>query len=114
MILNFIKAEDVAKELGLYLKIVTSTKSFDNYNSFFNIFTETDEPCRRIAVLTPYKELEEVNEDDPSKPINKYRLIDGSLWIEEYPLTQNPNKISLEDITIPREAYFTLKNEISK
>ena len=114
MSLNFINATDVAKELGLYLKVVTSTKSFDNYNSFFNIFTEMDEPCRRIVVLTPYQELEEVNDDDPNKPINKYEIIDGNLWIEEYSLIQNPSKISLEDVKIPEEVYINLKNKISK
>ena len=111
---NFIKATEVAKELGLYLKVVTSTKGFDNYNSFFNIFTEMDEPCRRIVVLTPYQELEEVNDDDPSNPINKYEIIDGNLWIEEYSLRQNPSKISLEDVQIPEEVYINLKNKISK
>ncbi|PRR81327.1 hypothetical protein [Clostridium vincentii] len=110
---NFIKATDVAKELGVYLKVVTSTKSFDNYNSFFNIFTEMDEPCRRIVVLTPYQELEEVNDEDPSKPINKYRIIDSNLWIEEYSLLHNPSKISLDDVKIPEEVYINFKNQIN-
>lgn len=114
MNLQFIKAAEVAKELGLYLRVVTSTKSFDNYNSFFNIYTEMDEPCRRIVVLTPYKDLEEVNDDAPSNPINKYEFIDGNLWIEEYSLRQNPNKISMEDVKIPEEVYLNLKNKISK
>lgn len=114
MNLKFVKAAKVAKELGLYLKVVTSTKSFDNYNSFFNIFTEMDEPCRRIVVLTPYKELEEVNDDSPSKPINKYEIIDGNLWIEEYSLRQNPNKISMKDVEIPEEVYNNLKNKVSE
>ena len=111
---KFVKAIDVAKELGLYLKVVTSTKSFDNYNSFFNIFTEMDEPCRRIIVLTPYQELEEVNDNYPSKPINKNEIIDGNLWIEEYSLSQNPSKISIEDVKIPEEVYINLKNTLSK
>ena len=34
---DYINVLDVAKELGLSAKIVTSVKSFDNYNSFFNI-----------------------------------------------------------------------------
>ena len=114
MNLNFVKAAEVAKELGLYLKIVISTKGFDNYNSFFNIYSEMDEPCRRILVLTPYKDLEEVNEEDPSKPIKKYEIIDGNLWIEEYSLRQNPSKILMEDVKIPKEVYINLKNTISK
>ena len=32
---DLISALELAKELGLYLNIVTSMKSFDNYNSFF-------------------------------------------------------------------------------
>jgi len=110
---NFINATDVAKELGLYLKIVISTKGFENYNSFFNIFSEMDEPCRRIVVLTPYKDLEEVNEDDPNNPIKKYTTIDGNLWIEEYSLRQNPSKILLEDVKIPEEIYINLKKLIN-
>lgn len=31
---NFINALDAAKEYNLYLKVVTSIKSFDTYNSF--------------------------------------------------------------------------------
>jgi hypothetical protein len=111
---KFVKATEVAEELGLYLKVVTSTKGFDNYNSFFNIFTEMDEPCRRIVVLTPYEDLEEVNDGSPSKPINKYEIVDGSLWIDEYSLRQNPNKISMEDVEIPIEVYIDLKNKINK
>lgn len=112
MNLKFVKAVEVAKELGLYLKVVISTKDFDNYNSFFNIYSEMDEPCRRILVLTPYKDLEEVNEDDPSNPIKKYEIIDGNLWIEEYSLRQNPNKISMEDVKIPEEVYIHLKKQL--
>ncbi|MBD7912388.1 MULTISPECIES: hypothetical protein [Clostridium] len=107
-----IKALEAAKKLNLYLKIVTTTSSFENYNSFFNIYSEMEEPCRRVAVLTPYKDLEEVTEVDFNKPIKKYDLIDNNLWIEEYPLTTNPKTINLEDIFIPEEAYNLLKNHI--
>lgn len=100
---NYVKVADLAKELNLYLKIVTSIKSFDNFNSFFNIYDEQDEPCRRIVVLTPYKDLEEVYDDDPSKAIEADKLIDGNVWIEEYPLTTNPKNISLEDLEISKE-----------
>ena len=34
---KLIKVSDIAKELGLYLKVVTSTSFFENYNSFFNL-----------------------------------------------------------------------------
>ncbi|MDS0524597.1 hypothetical protein NNC19_02830 [Clostridium sp. SHJSY1] len=107
-----IKALDVADKLGLYLKIVTTTSSFENYNSFFNIYTDMEEPCRRVAVLTPYKDLEEVTEVDLSKPIEKLKIIDNNLWIEEYPLTVNPKTIKLEDIYIPEETCDVIKKSI--
>ena len=47
---KYIKAIKAAKDLNLYLKVVTSTKSFENYNSFFNIYGDFEEPCRRIIV----------------------------------------------------------------
>ena len=53
---NFISALKLAEELNVHLKITTSMKSFDTYNSFYNIYTDSDEPCRRIVVLTPYEE----------------------------------------------------------
>lgn len=105
-----IKLNEIAKELGLYLKIVVSNKFFDTYNSFFNIFSETEEPCRRIVVLTPYKELEEVDDRNPGEAIINPILVDGSIWIKEYPLTVNPNKINLDQIEVSQEFY----NEILK
>lgn len=106
---NFIKAIDVAKELGLYLKVVVSVKSFDHYNSFFNIYGESEKPCRRIVVLTPYQDLEEVNDLEPADPIEKYSINEGTMWIEEYPLLTNPNKINLEAIEIPIEKVDMLR-----
>ena len=55
---EYINALDAAKKYNLFLKVVTSVKSFDSYNSFFNIYEETEEPCRRIVVLTKNEELE--------------------------------------------------------
>ena len=98
-----IRITKLAKELNLYLKVVTSIKSFDNFNSYFNIYSEHEEPCRRIVVLTPYKELEEVYDENPSEPIQSDKLIEGNIWIKEYPLTINPKKICLEDLEISKE-----------
>lgn len=105
---KYIKASAAATELKLYLKVVTSTKSFENYNSFFNIYSDSDEPCRRIVVLTPYKELEEVVDEDPSKPIEIYKIIDGNMWIEEHPLLCSPSKIKMDDIYLSKEGYEKL------
>ncbi|MGG7177568.1 hypothetical protein ACQPU1_08255 [Clostridium paraputrificum] len=109
--INLIEA---GKKLGLYPKIVTSTKSFDNYNSFFNIFWEAEEPCRRIVVLTPYEELEEIDDRSPGEDIIKYEIIDGNIWIEEYPLTTNPDKIILENIKISKEIVKDLAEKYKK
>ena len=65
-----LKAVDLAKELNLYVKLVTSSGNFENYNSFFNIYSELEEYVRRVVVITPYKDLEEVVEEDSSKAIN--------------------------------------------
>lgn len=109
---KLINASNVAKELGLYLKVVTSTSFFDDYNSFFNIFSENEEYCRRIVVLTPFKELEEVSEKDPSLLITEPIKIDGNIWIKEFPLTTNPDKIDLNEIEISEELYNKIKNEM--
>lgn len=105
--MNF-KAIDVAKEKGLYLKVVVSTAPFDNYNSFFNIYGEEDKPCRRVVVLTPYAELEEVTDSNPGAPIVTDRLIHNNLWISEFPLTTLPSKIELDKIMISKEQYNLL------
>ncbi len=98
---NYISAIELAKKFGLYLKVVTSVKTFDNFNSFFNIFDQQDEPCRRIVVLTPYKELEEIYDEEPDKPIVENIIVDGNLWIKEFPLITNPKNIDLESIVVP-------------
>ncbi|MBS6600661.1 MAG: hypothetical protein ACLR02_09490 [Clostridium sp.] len=111
---ELIKAIDVAKELGLYLKMVVSTKEYNNYNSFYNIYGEHEEPCRRILVLTSYEELEEVNEIEGKDEFEKYNIVDGNMWLEEYPLTFNPNKVDFEKVYITKEAYNKLKEKLKK
>lgn len=108
---DLVSALELAKELGLYLNIVTSMKSFDNYNSFFNIFSQTEADCRRVAVLTPYKELEEVEDEEADKPIITNKIIEGNLWLEEYPLTTNPNKINVESILVSKSLVKELFNK---
>ncbi|MBE6050983.1 MAG: hypothetical protein E7214_10125 [Clostridium sp.] len=102
------KAIDVAKEKEMYLKVVVSTAPFDNYNSFFNIYGEEDKPCRRIVVLTPYKDLEEVSEVNAGTAIVTDRLINNNLWLAEFPLTTLPSKIELDKIIISEEQYKLL------
>lgn len=97
---EMIKAIDLAKKMNLELKIVTSVRSFDYYNSFFNIFGETEEPCRRILILTKDKTLEEVYDENPDTKINEPCVMDDNIWLMEYPLTVNPNKINLEEIYV--------------
>lgn len=99
---NYISAIEIAKEFGLYIKVVTSVKIFDNYNPFFNIFDQNDSPCRRIVVLTAYKDLEEVYDENPNEPINSNILIEGNIWIKEFPLTMNPKNILIENIVVSK------------
>ena len=97
---EYINAQEAAKKYNLYLKIVTSVKSFDSYNSFFNIYEENEEPCRRIVVLTKSKELEEVYDENPTEKVDECKIIDGNIWIKDYSLLVNPNKIDLADLLI--------------
>ncbi|MGG7077797.1 hypothetical protein [Clostridium sardiniense] len=106
---NYINVLEAAKELGLKAKVVTSVKSFDNYNSFFNIYADSEEPCRRIVILTEDEYVEEVYDEDPSIAVNPMEKIDGNIWIEEFPLTTNPNSIILEDIAVPKEIVEKFK-----
>ncbi|MBU3104175.1 hypothetical protein [Clostridium gasigenes] len=108
---DLVSAIELAKELGLYLKIVNSMKSFENYNSFFNIFSQTEEACRRIVVLTPYKELEEVDEENADKPIITNKIIDGNLWLEEYHLTTSLKNICIENIVVSKSLVKELFNK---
>lgn len=108
---DLVNAVELARELGLYLNIVTSTKSFDNYNSFFNIFSQTEEYCRRIVVITPYKELEEVEDYNADEAIVTNKIIDGNLWLEEYPLIINPKNINIENIIVSKSLVKKLFNK---
>ena len=100
-----INASLAAKEHGLFLKVVTSVKSFDTYNNFFNIFDQQEEPCRRIAVLTKLEQLEEVYDDDPNEKLIENKIIDGNLWIEEYSLLVAPEKIILQELMVDKKVF---------
>lgn len=108
-----IKAVDIAKELNLYVKLVTSCDNFENYNSFFNIYSEFEEPVRRVVVITPYKDLEEVVEQDSSQNINTEEIIDGNLWIKDYPLTTVPASIDINSIEISEKQAEILRKNIT-
>lgn len=108
---DLVNAAELAKEIGLYLKIVTSTKSFDNYNSFFNIFSQREEYCRRIVVLTQYEELEEVEEYNDNEKIITNKIIDGNLWLKEYPLLTNPKNINIDNIRVSKSLVKELFNK---
>lgn len=108
---DYINVLDVAKELGLSAKIVTSVKSFDNYNSFFNIYSDNEEPCRRIVILTKDEYIEEVYDEDSTKEVIPMEEKDGNIWIKEFPLTTNPNSIKLEEIFILKELVEKFKSE---
>lgn len=106
---EYIKAIDLAKELNLYLKIVTATNTFESYNSFFNIYEQYEEACRRIVVLTPFKDLEEVYDKESDSKIVENSIIDGNVWLKEFSLLVNPNTINLDDIIISTADASRLK-----
>lgn len=99
---EYINAIEAAKKYNLCLKVVTSVKSFDSYNSFFNIYDEAEEPCRRIVVLTKTKELEEVYDENPTEKLEECRIVDGNIWIRDYSLLVSPKKIDLADLIVDK------------
>ena len=109
--MEYVNALKVAEENGLYLKIVTSVKNFDSYNSFYNIYGESEEPCRRIAVLTKNNIIEEVYDDDESSELSDGRIVDGNLWIKEYSLLTNPDKIDLSQLEVSKKLLERLISE---
>lgn len=96
-------AIEAAKKYDLFLKVVTSVKSFDSYNSFFNIYDEFEEPCRRIVVLTKTKELEEVYDENPTEEIKECKMVHGNLWIKDYSLLVRPDTIDLSNLIVSRK-----------
>lgn len=100
---EYINAKEAAEKHNLYLKVVTSVRNFDSYNSFFNIYDMSEEPCRRIAVLTKTKELEEVYDETPNEKIEECKIIDGNIWIKDYSLLTSPEKIDLSDLIVHKK-----------
>ena len=107
-----ISLKDAAKELGLNIKIVTSVRSFNNYNAFYNIFDDAEEACRRLVILTPDNNIEEVYDENPSELVEEGTYIDGNYWIKDYKLTTNPNNIDIDSINIKKSTYMNIKNNI--
>lgn len=100
---EYIKAIEAAEKYNLFLKVVTSVRSYDSYNSFFNIYDEHEEPCRRIVVLTKTKELEEVYDENPTEEIKECKIIQGNLWIKDYSLLTKPDSIDLLKFIISKK-----------
>lgn len=103
--MEYINALKAAEENGLFLKIVTSVRNFDSYNSFYNIYGESEEPCRRIAIITKNSIIEEVYESDDKNEISQFKIIDGNLWLKDYSLLTNPEKIDLSELQVPKELF---------
>lgn len=96
------KLEEIAKEKGYFLKIVTSMGLFDNYDMFHNIFEQYEEPCRRLLILTKDENLEEVYE----KEIKEYpSKLEDIIYLKEFPINCSYGII--------KETEFTLE-EIEK
>ena len=111
---EYINAIEAAKKYNLFLKVVTSVKSFDSYNSFFNIYEETEEPCRRIVVLTKNKELEEVYDENPTEKVEECKIVDGNIWIKDYSLLVSPDKIDLSNLIINKKLVEEINMRIKK
>lgn len=105
---NYITAIDAAKEYNLYLKVVTSIKTFDTYNSFFNIFDQFDDACRRIVVLTKYKQLEEVYEEDSTSDVDSSKIIDGCIYLKSASLLTRPDKIDFTNLLVNKDLVIEL------
>lgn len=106
-----ISAKKYGEDKGLYLKIVTAVSNFQDYNSFFNIYSEYEEACRRILLLTPYKDLEEVYDISDSAKFRSGVLVEGNYWLDEYPLITNPNKINLDEVKISEETVKFIEEQ---
>lgn len=98
-----INAIEAAEKYNLFLKVVTSVKTFDSYNSFFNIYEEFEESCRRIAVLTKSEELEEVYDENPTEKIEEGKVVDGNLWLKDYSLLVSLDKIDLSELIVNKK-----------
>lgn len=100
---EYISAIEAAEKYNLYLKVVTSVKTFDSYNSFFNIYDEFEEPCRRIAVLTKSKELQEVYDEKSTEAIREGIIKEGNIWLKDYSLLTSPEKIDLTKLMVDKK-----------
>lgn len=100
---EYIKATEAAEKYNMFLKVVTSVKSFDSYNSFFNIYDEYEEACRRIVVLTKINDLEEVYDENPTEAVNESKIVDGNIWIKDYSLLTSPDKIDLSNLIVDKK-----------
>ena len=109
--MEYVNAQKTAEENGLFLKIATSVRNFESYNSFYNIYGESEEPCRRIAVLTKNNIIEEVYESDENSELSDGRIVDGNLWIKEYSLLTNPDKIDLSHLEVSKKLLQRLISE---
>lgn len=100
---EYIKVIEAAEKYNLFLKVVTSVGNFESYNSFFNIYDEYEEACRRIVVLTKTKDLEEVYDENPTETINECKIVEGNIWVKDYSLLINPDKIDLTNLIVDKQ-----------
>ncbi|MGL4773483.1 MAG: hypothetical protein ACRC2K_07980 [Clostridium sp.] len=100
---KLVNAKEICEELNLTLKVVTSVKSFETYNCYYNIFGDKEEPCRRIVVITPFEDLEEVEDENPAEEVLEPVIVEGNLWIKDYQLLTPPSQIDLREFMVDRE-----------
>ena len=49
--MEYINAQKAAEENGLFLKVATSVRNFESYNSFYNIYGESEELIKQEAFV---------------------------------------------------------------
>ena len=55
--------------------------------------------------------IEEVYDDDESSELSDGRIVDGNLWIKEYSLLTNPDKIDLSQLEVSKKLLERLISE---
>lgn len=97
--MKLVNAKDEAEKNNLFLKVVTTVKSFDNYNSFYNIYDSFEDAVRRVAVITKNENLEEVYDNDEDLS-NGPIIVGDCIWIKEYSLLEKIENIDLDTLVI--------------
>ena len=59
--------------------------------------------AEELLFLLKTKELEEVYDENPTEKVEECKIVDGNIWIKDYSLLVNPDKIDLSDLIINKK-----------